>query len=142
MVRLYEEFKCSIVAVEEVPWSQTSRYGIVSGSPERAGLTRVTQMVEKPEPADAASNLAVIGRYILTPDIFEILARVPPGRNQEIQITDALNEQAKEGRVIAYPFKGRRFDCGSIEGFVEATQYVYANEYTRGEDYPRDVAAD
>src|SRR5690606_39531745 len=77
---------------------------------------------------DAPSNLAIIGRYILTPDIFDIIERTPPGKNGEVQITDALLEQAKNGCVLAYQFKGQRFDCGSIDGFVEATNYVYRSE--------------
>jgi UTP--glucose-1-phosphate uridylyltransferase len=82
-------------------------------------------MVEKPAPQDAPSNLAVIGRYILTPDIFDILRNTPPGRNGEIQLTDALQAQAQKGNVIAYRFAGQRFDCGSVEGFVAATNYFF-----------------
>ena len=137
MVALHETHGCSIVAVEEVPWEKTASYGIVSGEALGDDLVRVTAMVEKPEPSAAPSNLAVIGRYILTPDIFEILKSIPPGRNGEIQITDALNEQAKAGQVLAYRFKGRRFDCGSIEGFVAATNYIYRQHYDVGENYPR-----
>ena len=86
-------------------------------------------MVEKPKPEDAGSNLAIIGRYILTPDIFEIIKQTEPGANGEVQLTDALNRQASEGGVVAYKFQGKRFDCGSISGFVEATNYVYENIY-------------
>jgi UTP--glucose-1-phosphate uridylyltransferase len=86
-------------------------------------------MVEKPAPGEAPSNLAIIGRYILTPDIFDILRDTPPGRNGEVQITDALLAQAKTGCVMAYQFKGRRFDCGSVEGFVEATNHVFEHIY-------------
>jgi len=85
----------------------------------------VTDMVEKPDPKDAPSNLAIIGRYILTPDIFDVIRTTKPGKGGEIQITDALLEQAKKGMVIAYKFKGERFDCGSVDGFVEATNYFY-----------------
>ena len=137
MVVLHEAHGCSIVAVEEVPWEKTANYGIVSGEAVGDDLVRVTAMVEKPDPSAAPGNLAVIGRYILTPDIFEILKRIPPGRNGEIQITDALNEQAKAGQVLAYRFKGHRFDCGSIEGFVAATNYIYRQHYDVGENYPR-----
>ncbi|HHH19503.1 MAG TPA: UTP--glucose-1-phosphate uridylyltransferase, partial [Campylobacterales bacterium] len=86
---------------------------------------RVSGMVEKPEPEDAPSNLAIIGRYILTPDIFDIIRETKPGKAGEIQLTDAILEQAKEGRVIAYKFKGERFDCGSVDGFVQATNWFY-----------------
>ena len=89
-------------------------------------------MVEKPDPEDAPSNLAIIGRYILTPDIFDVLRETSPGRNGELQITDALMSQAEHGRVIGYQFKGQRFDCGSVEGFVEATNYCFENYYKNG----------
>jgi UTP--glucose-1-phosphate uridylyltransferase len=85
----------------------------------------VSSMVEKPDPEDAPSNLAIIGRYILTPDIFDIIRKTPPGKNGEMQITDALEMQAKDNMVLAYQFKGKRFDCGSVEGYVEATNYFY-----------------
>ena len=137
MVALHEAHGCSIVAVEEGPWEKTASYGIVSGEAVDDDLMRVTAMVEKPEPSAAPNNLAAIGRYVLTPDIFEILKTIPPGLNGEIQITDALNEQAKSGRVLAYRFKGRRFDCGSIEGFVAATNYIYHHHYEVGENYPK-----
>jgi len=80
-------------------------------------------MVEKPKPEDAPTNMAIIGRYILTPDIFDILRNTKPGKGSEIQITDALLTQARQGKVIAYKFKGKRFDCGSVEGYVEATNH-------------------
>lgn len=131
MVRLYEKYRCSIVAIEEIPKDETYKYGVIAGDLEAEGLYRVREMVEKPDPAVAPSNLAIIGRYILTPDIFDILRNTPPGRNGEIQITDALMTQAKMGRVLAYKFKGRRFDCGSIEGFMEASNYNYAHLYRK-----------
>jgi len=131
MAALYEEFKCSIVAVQEVPMADIEQYGVVAGTHERDGLTRVTAMVEKPPREEAPSNLAVIGRYILTPDIFDIIRTTPPGRNGEVQLTDALQVQASEGRVLAYRFQGQRFDCGSVPGFVEATQHVYEHYYGR-----------
>lgn len=129
MATLYEEFQCSIVAVQEVPMADIDQYGVVAGTPERDGLTRVTEMVEKPPRDEAPSNLAVIGRYILTPDIFDIIRSTPPGRNGEVQLTDALQVQASEGRVLAYRFQGQRFDCGSVPGFVAATQHVYEHYY-------------
>jgi UTP--glucose-1-phosphate uridylyltransferase len=94
-------------------------------------LFRVTDMVEKPQPDQAPSNLAIIGRYILTPDIFDILASTEPGKNGEVQITDALLEQAKTGCVIAYKFSGRRFDCGTVNGFVDATNYCFDTFYKK-----------
>jgi len=125
MVKLYEKYRCSIVAVEEVPKKETNKYGVISGEFLAADLVKVDTMVEKPDPKDAPSNLAIIGRYILTPDIFDILRETQPGKGGEIQITDALLQQAKNGKVLAYKFKGKRFDCGSVDGFVEATNYFY-----------------
>ena len=129
MVRLYNQHHCSIIAIEEIPRDETHKYGIISGDEIEPGLIRVHEMVEKPDPQDAPSNLAIIGRYILTPDIFDILRATKAGKGGEIQITDAIAEQARQGRVLGYKFKGRRFDCGSIEGFVEATNYVYENRF-------------
>lgn len=129
MVSLYKQFRCSIVAIQEVPIDQTEKYGVISGEALKDGLYRVDDMVEKPKPEDAPSNLAIIGRYILTPDIFDILRDTPPGKGGEVQLTDALLTQARNGCVMAYKFKGQRFDCGSVDGFVEATNYVYKNIY-------------
>lgn len=129
MVKLYKQFRCSIVAIQEVPADQTEKYGVISGEALKEGLYRVDDMVEKPKPEDAPSNLAIIGRYILTPDIFDILRDTPPGKGGEVQLTDALLTQAKNGCVMAYKFQGQRFDCGSVDGFVEATNYVYQNVY-------------
>ncbi len=125
MIKLYEKYQCSIVAIEEVPENETNKYGVIAGIEIESGIFQVNDMVEKPDPKDAPSNLAIIGRYILTPDIFDILRNTKPGKGGEIQITDALLTQAKQGKVIAYKFKGDRFDCGSIDGFVKATNYFY-----------------
>lgn len=127
MIEVHEKYQCSVVAIEEVPMDQTDKYGVISGNlvDSTTDTYRVTDMVEKPDPKDAPTNMAIIGRYILTPDIFSILRKTKPGKGGEIQITDALLEQAKEGKVIAYKFKGKRFDCGSVDGFVEATNYFY-----------------
>ncbi|WP_458699937.1 UTP--glucose-1-phosphate uridylyltransferase GalU [Sulfurospirillum sp. 1307] len=127
MVKVYEKYNCCVVAIEEVPFEETSKYGVIAGHLVDGSddTYRVENMVEKPDPKDAPSNLAIIGRYILTPDIFEIIKETKPGIGGEIQITDALLEMAKKGKVIAYQFKGKRFDCGSIDGFVEATNYFY-----------------
>ncbi|MDD9157390.1 UTP--glucose-1-phosphate uridylyltransferase GalU [Aliivibrio sp. S4TY2] len=131
MVALYKQFRCSIVAVEEVPDNETHKYGVIAGEMIKDDLYRVDNMVEKPEPGTAPSNLAIIGRYILTPDIFEILETTEPGKGGEIQITDALLKQAQSGCVLAYKFKGKRFDCGSVEGYIEATNYCYENVYLK-----------
>jgi len=132
MVKLYNQFNCTIVAIEEVPTNEVHKYGVIAGESIGDDLYRVTDMVEKPDAKDAPSNLAIIGRYILTADIFEKIRNTPEGRNGEVQITDAILQQAKEGRVLAYKFKGRRFDCGSVDGFVEATNYCYENMYKKG----------
>ena len=131
MVDLYKQFRCSIVAIQEVPEDQISKFGVIAGDKIKDNIYQVNDMVEKPAIEDAPSNLAIIGRYILTPDIFDLIKDTPPGKNGEVQLTDALLTQAKKGCVIAYKFKGRRFDCGSVEGFVEATNYVYENVYTK-----------
>ena len=129
MAQLFEEFGCSIVAVQEVPDEDIHNYGVIAGEQLRDGIYRVERMVEKPNAAEAPSNLAIIGRYILTPDIFDIIRGTAPGASGEIQITDALQQQANTGGVIAYKFEGRRFDCGSVPGFVEATNHVYETIY-------------
>lgn len=129
MADLFKQFNCSIVAIQEVPEDEVHHYGVISGERLRDNLYRVDEMVEKPSKEDAPSNLAIIGRYILTPDIFDILRTTEPGANGEVQITDALQAQAKKGMVLAYKFDGIRFDCGSVPGFVEATNYVYQNKY-------------
>jgi UTP--glucose-1-phosphate uridylyltransferase len=129
MIKIHNKYKCSIIAVEEIPNDQTSNYGIIDGSllNNSNDLYQVNTMIEKPQPKNAPSNLAIIGRYILTPDIFYILKNISPGINNEIQLTDALQVQAKNGKVIALKFKGIRFDCGSIEGYLSATNY-FANK--------------
>jgi len=125
MIKIYDQHKCSIVAIEEVPMNQVHNYGVIDGN--LIGNTndtyRVTNMVEKPQEINAPSNMAIIGRYILTPDIFNILKIIKPDKAGEIQITDALLKQAKQGKVIAYKFKGTRFDCGSIKGYLKATNH-------------------
>lgn len=125
MTKLYKKYQCSIVAIEEVPKEETYKYGVIDGKEIEDGVFQINDMVEKPDPQDAPSNLAIIGRYILTPDIFGIISETKPGKGGEIQITDALLTQAREGKVLAYKFKGKRFDCGSVDGFVEATNYFY-----------------
>lgn len=129
LIELYEKYQCCIVAIEEVPKDETGSYGIISGKELEPGIYDVSDMVEKPDPADAPTNMAIIGRYVLTPQIFDYLRETKPGTNGEVQITDALKHVAKEERVIAVKFAGQRFDCGSIPGFVEATNYFYEHEF-------------
>lgn len=125
MVKLYERYQCSIVAIEQVPSDETHKYGVIEGDQEEDGIYRVQKMVEKPARGESTSNLAIIGRYILGPEIFDIIRDTDPDKNGEMQITDALQKQAEQGNVVAYQFSGRRFDCGSIEGFIEATNFTY-----------------
>lgn len=125
MVKIYEKYRCTIVAVMEVSKDQVSNYGIVTGNNVEDNLVMVNSMIEKPDINEAPSNLAIIGRYILTPDIFGILENTKAGKNGEIQLTDALLTQALSGMVLAYKFQGKRFDCGSVDGFVEATNFFY-----------------
>ena len=99
MVDLYARHECSIVAIEEIPLDQTENYGVVAGYEIEEGIYQIEKMVEKPKPEDAPSNLAIIGRYILTPDIFQIIRDLPPGRGGEVQITDAIAKQADHGKV-------------------------------------------
>jgi UTP--glucose-1-phosphate uridylyltransferase len=125
MLKVFNKYKCSVVAIEEVPKEDTNKYGIISGDLINGSndTFRVTDMIEKPDPKNAPSNMAIVGRYILTPDIFKILKTIKPDKSGEIQITDALLNQAKQGNVVAYMFKGQRFDCGSVRGYVKATNY-------------------
>ena len=133
MVQLYKQFRCSIVATQEVPEDHISKFGVIAGEKLKDAIFQVTDMVEKPPADEAPSNLAIIGRYILTADIFEIIENTEPGKNGEVQLTDALLTQAKSGCVLADKFKGTRFDCGSVDGFVEATNHVYNNYYLKGQ---------
>jgi len=126
MTKLYDQYPdCCIVAIEEVPMTEVDKYGVIDGELLKGSTDayRVKSMVEKPSPADAPTNLAIIGRYILTPEIFDVLENTSPDKNGEIQITDALMTLAKQGKVIAYKFQGTRYDCGSVKGFVVATNH-------------------
>lgn len=133
MLEIFTQHRTSVVAIEEVPAENTHQYGVIAGDEVSKDLYSVSNMIEKPEPGTAPSNLAIVGRYILTPDIFEILGQTPPDKRGEIQITDALVEQAKQGGVLAYRFKGKRFDCGSLAGYVEATNFCYEKLLSKGE---------
>jgi UTP--glucose-1-phosphate uridylyltransferase len=133
MLEIFTQHRTSVVAIEEVPAELTHQYGVIAGDEVSKDLYSVSNMIEKPEPGTAPSNLAIVGRYILTPDIFEILGQTPPDKRGEIQITDALVEQAKQGGVLAYRFKGKRFDCGSLAGYVQATNFCYEKLLSKGE---------
>ena len=121
MTRAYESLGRSVLAVQEVPTDQVSRYGIVAGSPAGERLISIERIVEKPSPAEAPSRMGVAGRYILTPRIFEELRDQPAGAGGEIQLTDAIARLMAKERVYAYQYEGKRYDCGSKEGFLQAT---------------------
>jgi UTP--glucose-1-phosphate uridylyltransferase len=133
MKEIYSKYQCSIIAIEEISSDQTNNYGVIDGRlvDDTSNTYRVTNMVEKPESKNAPTNMGIIGRYILTPDIFNILRNTKPGKDGEIQITDALLTQAKQGKVIAYKINGKRFDCGNVEGYVEAINH-YAKQHGIG----------
>ena len=120
MIEVYEQTGVSVLGVEEVEKSQTGSYGIVATG-ELDGRQRIENIVEKPHPDVAPSNLAVVGRYILTPRIFEFLSTIQRGAGGEIQLTDAIARLLQYETVIAYPFDGRRYDCGSKIGYLQAT---------------------
>ena len=121
MVCAYQELGCSMLAVQEVPQDQVRRYGIVAGQSVGQRLIRIERIVEKPEPQDAPSCMGVAGRYILTPRIFHEIRNQPPGAGGEIQLTDAIARLMAKEAVYAYQYEGKRYDCGSKEGFLQAT---------------------
>jgi UTP--glucose-1-phosphate uridylyltransferase len=121
MAQVFEQEGASLLGVEEVPRDQTQSYGIVTIESMQGDVARIRSIVEKPRPAEAPSNLAVIGRYVLTPRIFDLLAEVRPGAGGEIQLTDAIAALLKHERAMAVRLPGRRFDCGSKLGYLQAT---------------------
>ena len=121
MVDVYREHRCSVLGVERVPEDATHRYGVVDSETIAEGLSRLRGIVEKPDPGEAPSNLAVVGRYILTPRIFDLLRTQDKGAGGEIQLTDAIGRLLEEESVLAWEFEGRRFDCGDKLGYLEAT---------------------
>jgi UTP--glucose-1-phosphate uridylyltransferase len=120
MVTQFEEWRASILAVQEVPLEHTRRYGIVAGTTVTERLVDVQRIVEKPAPEDAPSRLGVAGRYILTPGVFHEIASQPRGVGGEIQLTDGIASLLRREKVFAYRYEGKRYDCGSKEGFLEA----------------------
>jgi len=121
MVAQFEEHDCSILAVESIDPSETEKYGIVCASPVSHGVSRVKNIVEKPHPDEAQSALAVVGRYILTPKIFDYLRIQGRGAGGEIQLTDAIASLLKDEQILAYEFNGKRYDCGDKLGYLQAT---------------------
>jgi UTP--glucose-1-phosphate uridylyltransferase len=121
MVDVFDYHKCSVLGVQQVPREDTRSYGIVDSRPVKEGLEAVQSIVEKPNPEDAPSTLAVVGRYVLTPRIFHHLAHIGKGAGGEIQLTDGIAALMREQQVLAYRFNGKRYDCGSKLGYLEAT---------------------
>ena len=135
MARKFDETGGSVLGVEEVPRDQTRQYGIIDAEPVEDGLLRLRGIVEKPLPADAPSNLAVVGRYILTPRIFDLLEETRAGAGGEIQLTDAIARLLLEEPVFGFEFEGLRFDCGSKLGYLEATVHYGLKHPELGADF-------
>jgi UTP--glucose-1-phosphate uridylyltransferase len=121
MLAVFQDRQCSVLGVEEVPPEETEKYGIVDPGETDGRITHVSNIVEKPAPDVARSNLAVVGRYVLTPAIFRHLEKIPRGAGGEIQLTDAIEQLLQEEQVLAYRFAGKRYDCGSKLGYLQAT---------------------
>jgi len=121
MLDIYNEHHCGLIGVQTVPKDEVQSYGIVEGEVAGDRLWKVNSMVEKPDPRETSSNIAIVGRYILTPTIFDHLAKVEKGAGDEIQLTDAIMKQLQEEKVLAYKFLGKRYDCGNKLGYLEAT---------------------
>lgn len=135
MAACYNEYGSSVLGVEPVAPEDTDKYGIVAVSEMAPNTSRIDEIVEKPKPDVAPSTLAVVGRYILTPRIFEMLEQTGRGAGNEIQLTDAIAKLREAERVLAYQFAGRRFDCGSKLGYLEATVEFAMKHDELGEDF-------
>ena len=137
MAKVFEREGSSLLGVEEVPRDQTQSYGIVTVDEMRDGVARIRSIVEKPKPADAPSNLGVIGRYVLTPRIFELLGQVVPGAGGEIQLTDAIASLLAYEKVLAVRLAGKRYDCGSKLGYLQASVELGLRHPEIGKDFAR-----
>ncbi|HEU0195884.1 MAG TPA: UTP--glucose-1-phosphate uridylyltransferase GalU [Nevskiaceae bacterium] len=135
MHRVYQEFGTSVLAAQRVPRAETGAYGIVQVDPVAPRLGEIRKIVEKPKPEDAPSDLAVVGRYILTPRIFKLLQNTPRGANGEIQLTDAISAMIQEQTVLAYEFEGTRYDCGSKLGYLKANVEYGLKHKTLSKDF-------
>ena len=142
LINSYEETGASTLAVMRVPHEDTAKYGVINPSKEvMPGLYNVTSFVEKPEPNDAPSDLAIIGRYVFTPEIFDVLAKTKPGKGNEIQLTDAINTLNKTQRVFAHEYKGHRYDVGNKFGWIE-TNIEYGLKHPETKDELREYIKD
>jgi UTP--glucose-1-phosphate uridylyltransferase len=135
MVHAYNALGCAVLAVQEVPQNQVQRYGIVAGQDAGQRLMRIERIVEKPAPQDAPSRMGVAGRYILTARIFHELRQQQPGAGGEIQLTDAIARLMAKEAVYAYQYDGKRYDCGSKEGFLQATVELALQHPKMGADF-------
>ena len=135
MLEIYNKYGASVIAVQEVDRSQVSGYGIIKAVPIADGVYKIYDMVEKPSIEDAPSNLAIIGRYILAPEIIGLLEKTEPGRGKEIQLTDALRELVKTMPVYGYKFQGKRYDAGDKLGFLQATVEIGLKNEEFGESF-------
>ncbi len=135
MLEIYNKYGASVIAVQEVDRSQVSSYGIINAAPIAEGVYKIYDMVEKPHIEDAPSNLAIIGRYILAPEIIGLLEKTEPGRGKEIQLTDALRELVKTMPVYGYKFQGKRYDAGDKLGFLQATVEIGLKNEEFGESF-------
>jgi UTP--glucose-1-phosphate uridylyltransferase len=142
MIDVYREHHCSVLGVERVPPDQTHNYGIVDSETVGERLSRLRGIVEKPAAGDAPSNLSVVGRYVLTPNIFDQLATTGKGAGGEIQLTDAIAKLLGQEQVLAWEFEGKRFDCGNKLGYLQATvEYALHHDELSAAfaDYLRDL---
>lgn len=142
MIEVYDEHKASIIGVQEVSYDDVNKYGIVKGEYSKNKLYKVDDLVEKPSKEEAPSNIAIMGRYIITPQIFDILKDTKPGKGGEIQLTDALKELSKREDMYAYIFDGKRYDVGDKLGFLKATvEFALKREEFKDEfkDYLKDL---
>lgn len=152
VVGVYQRERASVLAVQEVPKAETKQYGIVSAQPWSKQLERVVGIVEKPAPEVAPSNLAVVGRYVLTPTIFSQLENIKPGAGGELQLTDGIEALLSHQLTFAYRFEGKRYDCGSKLGYLRATVELDLKHHEVGTEFggylvrefalPKTVAAD
>lgn len=135
MMDVYQRYPATILAIQKVPKSQTKHYGIIAGRKIEDGVYHVTDLIEKPSPEEAPSNLAIIGRYILAPEIFDALESTPPGKGGEIQLTDGLRLLMKKLPIYAYEFQGIRHDAGDKLGFLKATVDFGLKNQEFGEEF-------
>lgn len=137
MVNIYKEYKTSVLAVQNVPMENTSQYGIIAGTARSERLLDITDLVEKPLPGNAPSNTAIVGRYILSPGIFDEIRALPHVDGEEIQLTDAMKHLLKKESVLAYHYDGTRYDCGSILGFLKANVDLGRVDPVEGERFSK-----